>query len=141
MYPWGGPYTRNSKGCFLANFKPGRGDYRADGGYYPVRVYSYFPNDYGLYNMAGNVAEWTSTAYEDENNIFVHDFNSDYQYDAKDSDPIHMHKKVVRGGSWKDIAYYIQTGTRAYEFEDSAKSYVGFRCKMAYVGRSKDDSN
>ena len=46
-------YTRNSKGCFLANFKPNRGNYMDDGGMYPVRSDSYSPNDYGLYNMAG----------------------------------------------------------------------------------------
>ncbi len=56
MYPWGGPYVRNAKGCSLANFKPGRGDYGADGGVYPIRVASYFPNDFGLYDMSGNVA-------------------------------------------------------------------------------------
>ena len=56
-YPWGGPYVRNTKGCYLANFKPGRGAYPEDGGYYTVKVYSYAPNDFGVYNMAGNVSE------------------------------------------------------------------------------------
>ena len=58
-YPWGGPYLRNRKGCLLANFKPGRGNYPEDGGFYTVRADAYWPNDFGLYNMAGNVAEWT----------------------------------------------------------------------------------
>ncbi len=64
-YPWGGPYIKNAKGCLLANFKPGRGNYTDDGGAYTVNVKSYFPNDYGLYNMAGNVAEWTSSAFNE----------------------------------------------------------------------------
>ena len=51
----------NKKGCYLANFKPQRGNYAADGGLYTVPVDRYWPNDYGLYNMAGNVAEWTSS--------------------------------------------------------------------------------
>ena len=56
-YPWGGPYLRNRKGCLLANFKPGRGNYPEDGGFYTVRADAYWPNDFGLYNMAGNVSE------------------------------------------------------------------------------------
>ncbi len=139
MYPWGGPYTRNSKGCFLANFKPGRGDYQADGGVYPVRGYSYFPNDYGLYGMAGNVSEWTISAYADESHIVTHDLNSDLQYNADQNDPPSLKRKVIRGGSWKDVSFFIQTGSRVYEFQDTAKSYIGFRCVMSYVGRSNRD--
>lgn len=138
-YPWGGPYTRNSKGCFLANFKPNRGNYIDDGGLYPVRGDAYFPNDYGLYNMAGNVAEWTRNAYAESTHQFSHDLNPDYVYDAKDSDPITMKRKVIRGGSWKDIAYFIQTGSRSYEYQDSSKSFVGFRTVQTYIGRSALD--
>jgi formylglycine-generating enzyme required for sulfatase activity len=39
-----------------------------------------------------------------------------------------MKRKVVRGGSWKDVGYYLQTGTRSYEYQDTTKSYIGFRC-------------
>ena len=139
MYPWGGPYTRNSKGCLLANFKPNRGNYMADGGLYPVRADSYFPNDYGLYNMAGNVAEWTSTAYDESSHQFVHDLNSDYQVEADDNGPISLKRKVTRGGSWKDVAYFIQNGSRSYEYQDTAKSFIGFRCVQTYIGRSATD--
>lgn len=139
MYPWGGPYTRNSKGCFLANFKPNRGDYMGDGGMYPVRSDAYFPNDYGLYNMAGNVAEWTINAYSESTHQFAHDLNPDYQYDAREDEPISMKRKVIRGGSWKDIAYFIQNGSRTYEYQDTCKSYVGFRCVQTYIGRSALD--
>ncbi len=143
MYPWGGPYTRNSKGCFLANFKPNRGNYMDDGGMYPVRADSYFPNDYGLYNMAGNVSEWTVNAYAESTHQFSHDLNPDYRYDAdpaKDgADYLTLSRKVIRGGSWKDIAYFIQNGSRSYEYQDTCKSYVGFRCVQTYIGRSALD--
>lgn len=138
-YPWGGPYVRNTKGCYLANFKPGRGNYPEDGGYYTVKVYSYAPNDYGLYNMAGNVSEWTSSAYAENAYAFIHDEDPDYRYDADENDPPAMKRKVIRGGSWKDISYYIQTGTRHWEYQDTAKSYIGFRCCMTFLGRSMSD--
>jgi len=138
-YPWGGPYMRNKKGCILANFKPGRGDYPDDGGFYTVKVDAYFPNDYGLYNMAGNVSEWTSTAFYENSYSFVWDLDPDIQYNAQNSDAITLKRKVIRGGSWKDIAYYCQTGTRNYEYQDSAKAYVGFRDVIIFLGRSIND--
>ncbi len=138
-YPWGGPYIRNTKGCLLANFKPGRGNYPEDGGFYTVNAKSYWPNDYGLYNMAGNVAEWTSTAYEDDAVAFIHDKQPDFRYDAKADEPNVMKRKVIRGGSWKDIAYFLQCGTKSYEYQDSAKSYIGFRCLLPFMGRAMND--
>jgi len=138
-YPWGGPYIRNSNGCFLANYKPLRGNYIDDGGFHTVVVAHYHPNDFGLYDMAGNVAEWTSNAYDESAYNFSHDLNPDYIYDAKDSDPDVLKRKVIRGGSWKDIGFYIQTSTRTYEYQDTAKSYLGFRCVQTYLGRDKKD--
>ena len=138
-YPWGGPYIRNSRGCFLGNFKPMRGNYMDDGGFYTVKTTSYWPNDYGLYCMSGNVSEWTSNAYEEAAYNFSHDLNPDYSYDAKDSDPVALKRKVIRGGSWKDVGYFLQTGTRSYEYQDTAKCYVGFRCVMSFLGRDKAD--
>jgi formylglycine-generating enzyme len=127
-YPWGGYYLRNKKGCLLANFKPGRGNYPEDGGFYTVRADAYWPNDFGLYNMSGNVAEWTSSLYYEGAYNFQHDMNPDIRWNAKDSDPPRMKRKVVRGGSWKDVGYFLQTGARNYEYQDTSKSYIGFRC-------------
>lgn len=131
-YPWGGPYIRNTKGCLLANFKPGRGNYYDDGFSYTAPAYSFFANDYGLYDMSGNVAEWCEDAFFEAAFPTVWDMNPTYN---KDSEP----RKVVRGGSWKDISYYLQTGTRTYEYQDTARSFVGFRCAMIYLGRSSGD--
>jgi len=128
MYPWGNYYLRNKKGCLLANFKPGRGNYPEDGGFYTVRADAYWPNDFGLYCMAGNVAEWTSSFYYEGAANFQHDMNPDIRWNAKDSDPPRMKRKVIRGGSWKDVGQYLQTSARTYEYQDTAKSYIGFRC-------------
>ncbi|MCW3788616.1 SUMF1/EgtB/PvdO family nonheme iron enzyme [Plebeiibacterium sediminum] len=134
MYPWGGMYTRNDKGCFLANFKPLRGRYGDDGALSTLLVGSYAPNDFGLFDMSGNVAEWTSSAFDESAYSFTHDFNPTYKYNALPDDPHVMKRKVIRGGSWKDIGYYLQCGTRTYEYQDSAKSYIGFRCVRDYIG-------
>ena len=127
-FPWGGPYLRNKKGCLLANFKPGRGNYPEDGGMYTVRADAYWPNDFGLYNMAGNVAEWTSSLFYEGAYNFQHDMNPEIRWNAKDNDPPRMKRKVVRGGSWKDIGFFLQNSTRNYEYQDTTKSYLGFRC-------------
>lgn len=128
MYPWGNYYPRNKKGCLMANFKPGRGNYPEDGGFYTVKADSYWPNDFNLYNMAGNVAEWTSSYFYEGSYNFQHDMNPDIQWNALDSDPPRMKRKVVRGGSWKDVGFFLQTSTRQYEYQDTTKSYIGFRC-------------
>jgi formylglycine-generating enzyme required for sulfatase activity len=89
--------------------------------------------------MAGNVAEWTSTAFYEGAYTFIHDLNPDIQYDADPEEAQTLHRKVLRGGSWKDIGYYIQTGSRHWEFEDSCKSYIGFRCVSTFLGRDHND--
>lgn len=134
QFPWGGPTARNARGCLMANFKSGRGNYMDDGGAYTLPVYSFFPNDYGLYNMAGNVAEWTQSAYNESAYSFVHDMNPTYTYHAKASDHESSKRKVIRGGSWKDVGFFLQNGTRQYEYQDTAKSYIGFRSVTRYVG-------
>jgi len=135
MYPWGNYYLRNKKGCLLANFKPGRGNYAEDGGFYTVRADAYWPNDYGLYNMSGNVAEWTNSYFNESSYNFISEISPDLRWDAKDSDPPRMKRKVIRGGSWKDVGYFLQTSTRAFEYQDSAKSYIGFRCVIDLAPR------
>ena len=50
-----------------------------------------------------------------------------------------LKRKVIRGGSWKDIAYFIQNSTRTYEYQDTAKCYIGFRCAVDFLGRDKKD--
>ena len=135
MYPWGGNYARDAKGCFFANFKPYRGAYNDDTGTTTMKVAQFKPNDFGLYDMAGNVAEWTISAYQSSANTGVHDLNPDYSYMARKADPDILKRKVVKGGSWKDISYYLQCGVRSYEYQFESRPYIGFRCVKAYIGQ------
>mgnify|MGYP000568804906 FL=1 len=128
-YPWGGPYTTTDQGCFLANFKPVRGDYALDGALYTVEAYSYSPNGYGLYNMAGNVSEWTNTSYF-KGALNGSIINSNFE-------DLESKRKIIRGGSWKDIAYFLQVSTRDFEYVDSTKSYIGFRTVQDYMNVKK----
>jgi formylglycine-generating enzyme required for sulfatase activity len=139
-YPWGGPYIRNRRGCFLGNFKPLRGNYVDDGGMHTLVVAHYWPNGFGLFDMAGNVAEWTANSFEEAAYNFAHDYNMDYRYQATDTDPPVLKRKTIRGGSWKDIGYYMQTGSRTYEYQDTSKCYVGYRCVETYLGRKEGDT-
>lgn len=133
-YPWGSNYVRDNDGCFFANFKPYRGSYGDDTGTYTMRVAQFRPNDYGLYDMAGNVAEWTLTPYKTDMNTNINDYNPMHEYMALADDPIALKRKVVRGGSWKDVSYYLQCGVRDYEYENVAHSYIGFRCVRPFRG-------
>lgn len=136
-FPWGGYYTRAENGCFLCNFKPNRGNYSVDGFVYTSKVMEFEANDFGLYDMAGNVAEWTRNAYDESAYTYTHDMNPNYEFNALPEDPPALKRKVVRGGSWKDIGFYLQNGTRAFEYQDSAKSYIGFRCVRSYMGKQE----
>ncbi len=172
VYAWEGKSLRNAKGHFRANFKRGRGDYagwRGGDGHHmtdkymitsPVREFT--PNGFGLYNMSGNVAEWTQDTYRRLAYEDVDDFNpyrrkgkteirpdgwlDDVSYKKKESllfrnnpyasastNPLD-NAKVYRGGSWHDIAYYLSPGVRRFFPADSSSATIGFRCAMIRVG-------
>jgi sulfatase modifying factor 1 len=237
IYPWNGLGVRSPKkstrGMILANFKRGEGDNAGVGGYLndkaditaPVR--SYPPNDFGLYNMAGNVNEWVQDTYRQTSSDDVDDFNpfrgneytnkrladpvkgiyakDKYGHPIKDaatsrkkltyaeliaseggtppvttggtpvagqpanansaapplrSDLVgkaynadqrgyndtvnrvlygtvtlaHDQSKVYKGGSWNDLAYWLNPATRRFMDEDESSAEVGFRCAMDLVG-------
>jgi formylglycine-generating enzyme required for sulfatase activity len=235
LYPWNGLGVRSAKsktrGLIMANFKRGNGDNAGVGGYLndkaditaPVR--SYAPNDFGLYNMAGNVNEWVADTYRQTSFEEFDDFNpfrgNEYSnkrladptkglyakdkygrpikdpaksnkklkyselvalqaqradsaaavapvngnaavnpntpFSAKNSgkafnadmrgekDSVNMalygtttlvnnHSKVYKGGSWNDMAYWLNPSTRRFMDQDEASAEVGFRCAMTLVG-------
>lgn len=133
-YPWGGPYIRDAKGCFMANFKPLRGNYTEDGYFLPASVGTYDPNDYGLYDMAGNVSEWTDDTYDETTSSFALDMNPSYKYEAREGDLKIMRRKVIKGGSWKDVGAYLQCGMRDFEYQDVCRPSIGFRCVRTHIG-------
>jgi len=201
LYPWNGHGVRNSEdkwqGEMLANFKRGRGDNMGvsgklnDNADITAPVYSYIPNDYGIYNMASNVAEWVMDVYRPLSHEDKTDFRSfrgnvfqtqvtdeegsiaekdtlgrimqrevteqeaatrrNYQkadninyidgdepdytsYSSGSATLIDDRARVVKGGSWKDRAYYMTPGSRRFLDQEQATDWLGFRCAMARVG-------
>jgi len=136
-YPWNQDGVTGNKGCFLGNFKPDKGNYIIDGHLIPAKVGSFSPNEFGLYDMAGNVAEWTSTAFLESGPEIMSDMNPEYRYIAAKEDPYALKKKVVRGGSWKDVAHFVRSDIRTFEYQNEQRSYIGFRCVRTQVGVGK----
>jgi len=137
-YPWDGDIPMSEdKGCFYANFKPAEGNYVRDGHVITSRVGTYAPNDFGLYDMAGNVSEWTSTAFTESVGRLTSDLNPEYRYDAAVEDPYKMKRKIIRGGSWKDVAHNVRSDLRMWEYQNEQRSYIGFRCVRTQIGFAK----
>jgi len=162
IYPWDGHALRNpygkQMGYFLANFKRGRGDYAGiagrlnDGSLITNYIYEYPPNDYGLYNMAGNVSEWVIDVYrplsyqdfDDLNPMRRDGFLDDaknYNSSVEDNPTsftslVTDRSRVYKGGSWKDVAYWMSPGTRRFIDQDSSTATIGFRCAMISAGSS-----
>ncbi len=223
VYPWNGKWLRNDgraksgnrrkdMGKMMANFRRGPGDYMGlagslnDGGDITVPVKSFWPNDFGLYNMAGNVNEWVSDVYRPLTPEDVEDFNPyrgnvfrvnvtddkgnlakkdkygrikkrvqtseelrnrrDYIVgDARnyrdgdtqsringgdDNSPMYNNgygkdligisslisdkSRVYKGGSWRDVAYWLSPSTRRFTDQDLARNDLGFRCAMSQIG-------
>lgn len=190
VYPWDGHATRNpygkQMGFFLANFKRGRGDYAGiagkqnDAALITEYIYQYPPNDFGLYNMAGNVAEWVEDvyrplAYEDMSDLNpvrrIQLDSTKLKSDPKKSvfgDPAGLYivtvstgpnkgkpnkegagspyslitddARVYKGGSWRDVAYFLSPGTRRFLDKNKSTDYIGFRCAMIMAGEMQGEN-
>ena len=125
---WENRDMKNGNGCFYANFKPDRGNYTEDGNLITSKVGIYGANSNGLFDMAGNVAEWTSTAYTASGVDAMNDINPQLAYNAAKEDPYALKKKSVRGGSWKDPESLIRSAWRSWEYQNHPRCYIGFRC-------------
>ena len=127
-FPWENESVKNGDGCFYANFKPDKGNYTKDGNLITSKVGIYSSNTNGLFDMAGNVAEWTSTIFTEAGVDAMNDLNPQLEYKAAKEDPYRLKKKSVRGGSWKDPESYIRSAWRSWEYQNQPRSYIGFRC-------------
>jgi len=157
IYPWDGSSLRNPrgkhKGEMMANFKRAKGDYAGiagksnDGAIITEEVYKYPANDFGLYNMAGNVNEWVYDVYRPLSSMDFKDLNplrrdgfldEEKRYDVKGNNSVINDKlRVYKGGSWNDVAYWLSPGTRRFLSQDSSTAMIGFRCAMISTGRNK----
>lgn len=146
-FPWESTEVKSDKGCFYANFKPDRGNYTKDGSLITSKCGIFSANSNGLYDMAGNVAEWTNTVYVESGVESMSDMNPELRYNAAKEDPYRLKKKSVRGGSWKDPESMIRSAWRNYEYQNQPRSFIGFRCVRTMVndkggsaGRAKGGS-
>lgn len=120
IYPWAGFSPRDTRGRYLANYNPGRNGQAADGYAFTAPVGSYPPNEWGLHDVAGNVAEWVEDAYTP---TYSQLSGLDPVYRDSDED-----RRVVRGGSWSSSAFEIGVGVRNYQQKEKGSARIGFRC-------------
>jgi len=136
-YPFdnGGPYSDSTAihkdvNGMLENFKQDEGDYWGDGSALTTPVMAFAPNEFGLYNMEGNVSEWVMDAYSPSVFAFVSDLNPVLLYDADSSDADAMKRKVVRGGSFMSNAKSLTPYYRDLELQNVSHCFIGFRCVL-----------
>ena len=128
VYPWEGSRVWDDKGMFLANIKADHRNYIGDNFEYTAPVASYAPGNFGLYDMAGNVSEWTQNSFE------VRTFSEDspIQVAPQQGATSGIAYRVVKGGSWADYRYAAEIGSRCRMDESAGHARVGFR-----IARSK----
>ena len=132
-YPWNGNYVRTDVrkyyGGFMDNFKRGKGDYMGvagnlnDGSSIPAACGSYFPNDYGLYNMAGNVSEWVLDVYRPLNSYEVSDLHpfrgNVYKTPVRDAEGFLAEKDSLGHMKYRDITTAEAMNRKNYRQADN----------------------
>ncbi|ACE06184.1 hypothetical protein Aasi_0808 [Candidatus Amoebophilus asiaticus 5a2] len=152
VYPWGDGLSLRGKedewkGKYLANFKRSPGNYKglpgeSNSSAPTTPVYHYPANDFGLYDMGGNVSEWVSDIYRPISFQDLDDFNPIRRDDTLDPERdydqnnslINNRARVYKGASWKDCAHWAKVGTRRFLDQDSSTATIGFRYAMSSMG-------
>ncbi len=138
-YPWGNEVPNGSQGNFAdKNTEFGWSDKEANDRYrYTAPVGSYPPNGYGLYDMAGNVWEWVADWYDGgyyENSPYKNPKGPDSPYENFSGN-----YRVLRGGSWHDVAGSMRAALRVSSLPGYGLSYYGFRCARRAGGVSEPE--
>jgi len=120
LFPWGGHSTQNAKDCYLANYKPDSLSFMEDGAFFTAKTSTYNPNDFGLYNMSGNVAEMVYGPTE---------FTSKTDLVSLRDEP------GTAGGGWYDDqeALKIEGDDPYFEITEGHPN-IGFRVVMSHIG-------
>jgi len=130
IFPWDGLDIRHSEHGIMANFAPG-GDYGQDGYVITSPGGAFPPNNFRLYDMAGNVAEWCEDAYSPSYSALT---RSGSQLVTPIYRSERENRRIVRGGSWASNDFFIGVGVRDFRHKDHASPRIGFR-----VARSVSD--
>jgi len=132
-YPWNGNYVRTSEsryyGSMMDNYRRGKGDYMGvagnlnDGGDIPAPCGSYFPNDYGLYNMAGNVSEWVLDVYRPLNSTEVSDLRpfrgNVFKTQVRDAEGVLAEKDSLGHMKYRDVTTAESMTRQNYRWADN----------------------
>jgi gliding motility-associated lipoprotein GldJ len=153
IYPWNGHYVRNPdpkyQGEMMANFKRGRGDNMGTAGRLNDNaditspVFSYWPNDYGLYNMAGNVSEWVKDVYRPLTIEDADDFRSYrgnvFQTKLKDEEGVIAEKDSLGRLIWRDVTEEENLDRRNYKKADNIGYLDGDKTSSTqFIGEGLD---
>ena len=148
IYPWNGHLLRTdyykNMGEFVANFKRGRGDNMGvagnlnDAADITAPVYSYWPNDYGLYNMAGNVAEWVLDVYRPLSYEDFDDFRSfrgnEFMTKVTDEEGLIAEKDSLGRINWRPVTQEEAANRRNYRYSDNRNFLDGDYSSSIYYG-------
>ncbi len=146
IYPWNGHWVRNAEdkwqGDMMANFVRGAGDYMGvsgslnDNADVTAPVYSYWPNDYGLYNMAGNVSEWVMDVYRPQSH---EDFNEFRPFRGNVFTTKTLQSDGAYSNKYQEVIYDLQ-GMKEYLEEFEMERYESQDRTYGYVTQQRMDS-
>lgn len=133
IYPWDGLEVQSKTGEYRANFMQERGVYDKDGYAIMAPVDAYLPNDFGLYNMAGNVSEWVLDSYNPSYSVLQNVGTANFVSPSyvNPNEP----RKVHRGGSWQSTEFFLGVGVRNFQHKNVGTPMVGFRAARSITRR------